>query len=83
MLWREGGPVAVIAATSLTLASDQDLFAAALLAGLADPTVRTIGDALLKAQTAPGLDTAGGQEIIDTFTLLGDPALTIGRPGSR
>ncbi len=81
MLWLENGPVAVLAATSLTLSTDQEVLAAAFLAALTDPTVKTVGEALLKAQQAPGLDHAGGQEIIDTFTLLGDPALVIVRPG--
>jgi len=80
MLWSDSGPVAVIAATSLTLPSDQEPFAVALLEALANPAVRTVGDALLQAQRSPNLDYPGGQEIIDTFNLLGDPALIIARP---
>lgn len=80
MLWRRNGPVAVVAATSLTLPSDQEPFGAALLRALADPAVETVGEALLEAQNSPELDYQGAQEIIDTFNLLGDPALHISRP---
>ena len=80
MLWHPNGPVAVIAASSLTLSSHQEPFAAALLEALIDPAVRTMGDALLHAQGAPGLDSDEGQEVIDTFSLLGDPTLVITRP---
>jgi hypothetical protein len=76
MLWHPSGPVAVIAATSLTLSSYQEPFATALLEALADPNVLTVGDALLRAQQTPGID----QEVVDTFSLLGDPALIISRP---
>jgi hypothetical protein len=79
MLWHPDGPVAVIAATSLTLPSQQEPFAASLLEALTDPTVRTVGDALLRAQRSSDLDSSWGQEIIDTFVLLGDPALVIAR----
>ena len=80
MLWHQNGPVAVIAATSLTLSSHQEQFAAALLAAMVDPGVPRVGDALLRAQASPDLDHVGGQEVIDTFTLLGDPTLPIARP---
>jgi hypothetical protein len=76
MLWHPDGPVAVIAATSLTLSSYQEPFATALLEALVDPNVLTVGDALLRAQQVPGID----QEVVDTFSLLGDPALVIARP---
>jgi hypothetical protein len=76
MLWHPDGPVAVIAATSLTLSSYQEPFATALLEALADPSVVAVGDALLRAQQVPGID----QEVVDTFSLLGDPALVIARP---
>jgi len=45
------------------------------------PPVETVGEALLAAQQSPELNYRGGQEIIDTFNLLGDPALLIARPG--
>ncbi|MBN1315295.1 MAG: hypothetical protein JXA42_07500 [Anaerolineales bacterium] len=80
MLLMDRGPVAVIAATSLTLSVDQEPFGLALLSALADPSVVTVGEALLLAQKAPGLASEGGQEVVDTFVLLGDPSLTIARP---
>ena len=81
MLLSRTGPVAIVAATSLTLPTNQEPFAASLLAALADPGVLTVGEALLVAQQAPELDHVGGQEIIDTFNLLGDPAIQVVRPG--
>jgi hypothetical protein len=80
MLWHENGPVTVIAATSLTLSSHQEPFATALLAAFADPTVLTVGEALLHAQNSVEPGNAGMQEIVDTFVLLGDPAVSVGRP---
>lgn len=81
MLLEEGGPVLVVSATSLTLSSHQHPFAAALLAGLSDPAVERMGDALLPAKRS--LDVAGHEglrEISDTFGLLGDPSALIARP---
>jgi hypothetical protein len=80
MLHADSGPVATIAATSLTLAADQEGFAAALISELSDPTVIRIGDALLQAQQAIEMNTEGGRQVIATFHLLGDPALVIARP---
>jgi hypothetical protein len=80
MLQADNGPVATIAATSLTLAADQEAFAATLIAQLADPATLRIGDAFLRAQQSPGLDSKGGREVIATFHLFGDPALIIARP---
>ena len=80
MLWSDSGPVAVVAATSLTLPVEQQPFGVALIEALSDPSVETIGEALLIAQRSPNLNHKGGQEIVDTFHLLGDPALVISRP---
>jgi hypothetical protein len=80
MLLNPDGPVATIAATSLTLAVDQETFAATLIKRLADPSVHRIGDALLAAQRATQVTGQGGREVVATFHLLGDPALVIARP---
>jgi hypothetical protein len=80
MLQTRNGPVATIAATSLTLAANQEGFAATLIAQLANPETLRIGDALLRAQRAPGLNSSGDHEVVSTFHLLGDPALILARP---
>jgi hypothetical protein len=80
MLLSEHGPAATVAATSLTLAVDQESFATALITHLADPATLRIGDALLLAQQATRVDRPGGREVVATFHLLGDPALVIVRP---
>ncbi|MBK8986044.1 MAG: hypothetical protein IPM39_08180 [Chloroflexi bacterium] len=75
------GPVLSIAATSLTLSSSQEPFAAALLTQLNDPAVSRIGDAFQTAKrTLPGATNTSLQEISDTFTLFGDPSAHIARP---
>jgi hypothetical protein len=80
MLGAQNGPVATVAATSLTLAAHQEGFAAALVAELTNPETLRIGDALLRAQRSSSADSSGGREVVATFHLLGDPALIIARP---
>lgn len=81
MLQHAQGPVLVVAATSLTLSSDQEPFGIRLLQNLQDPAIRRIGDAFHQAKR--DLDIArspGLREISDTFVLLGDPSAHILRP---
>lgn len=83
MLLHHQGPVLLIAATSLTLSSHQEPFAAAIMERLADPAATRIGDAFLSAKNT--LDVRGNdglREINDTFVLLGDPSALIVRPSS-
>jgi hypothetical protein len=78
LLWRlEGGAVAVLAPTSLTLASDQSFLSKPLAeAILADPKV-TLGQAFLRAQRQAPPDQPGARDVIQTFLLFGDPALRL------
>lgn len=81
MLTHAGGPVLTIAATSLTLSTSQEPFAASLLRNLSDTAVIRIGDAFQAAKLS--LDTQASadlREISDTFTLFGDPSAHIVRP---
>jgi hypothetical protein len=81
MLRYPQGPVLIIAATSLTLSSQQEPFALSFLQHLQDPAISRIGDALQAAKN--DLDIAsnpGLREISDTFILLGDPSARILRP---
>lgn len=75
------GPVLLVAATSLTLSSHQEPFAAALLQQMQDPAVARIGDAFQAAKLTLDIDQVDGlREISDTFILFGDPSAHIVRP---
>jgi len=81
MLLHDGGPVLVIAATSLSLSESQSPFAINLFRELEAPDVTTVGEALTRAKQ--GLDVShddGLRQVSDTFTLLGDPSARIVRP---
>jgi len=80
LLAQEGGPVLTVAATSLTLSSQQEPFAREFLSALLDPEVERIGDALQRAKESLDVDGAALQEISDTFGLIGDPSARIVRP---
>jgi hypothetical protein len=82
MLWNpDGGAVAALGATSLTLPPDQAFLSDALVETLlADPQAR-LGEVLLRAQRAlPASEFAGVREVMDTFLLFGDPALQLAAP---
>ncbi len=74
---KNGGAVAALVPSSAALLSDQRVLAAGLadaLAATGDRAPRTLGEAVLQAQS--GLTAGGGvREILLTFNLLGDPAL--------
>jgi hypothetical protein len=81
MLSHKGGPVLLIAATSLTLSSSQSPFAISLLQELQDERVARIGDALQNAKASLSISENNNlREISDTFGLLGDPSARIIRP---
>lgn len=80
MLQDENGPVLAVAATSLTLSSYQQPFAAALLQELVQTDSERIGDAFQHAKLALDIQDDGLREISDTFVLLGDPSALIVRP---
>lgn len=81
MLAHDSGPVLLVAATSLTLSSNQEPFATAFLKNLRDPQITRVGDALHDAKlTLDVQDNPGLREISDTFTLFGDPSTRIVRP---
>jgi hypothetical protein len=81
MLIHPQGPVLLIAATSLTLSTHQEIFAAELLQGLQDPTIERIGDAFQNAKVGLAIENSNGlREISDTFALLGDPSTLVNRP---
>ncbi|MCB8921680.1 MAG: hypothetical protein H6662_08865 [Ardenticatenaceae bacterium] len=83
MMRQPEGPVLLIAATSLTLSSQQEVFANTLLQDLQDPAYTRIGDAVLDAHRSLNVDNEGLREISDTFTLFGDPSALIMRPAAN
>lgn len=76
LLWSEqGGSIAAIAPTSLTLPTSQSRLNSTLLEELLSPERPTIGEALVTAKRAVTLSGANEHDIVATFNLLGDPAL--------
>lgn len=73
-----GGAVALIAPTSLTLPTDQSTLSAPLARGLLSATPLTLGELLLQAQRQVPTGSAGALDVLHTYILLGDPALTLG-----
>ncbi|MBE2220478.1 MAG: hypothetical protein IAF02_03005 [Anaerolineae bacterium] len=82
MLNHESGPVLSVAATSLTLSSNQEPFAVSLIQQLNDPAVTRMGDAFQAAKLSLDIQNSGMREISDTFALFGDPSARIVRPES-
>lgn len=88
LLWQpDGGIVAALAPTSLTLPSDQQFLSNPLATFLAERRYATLGELLLAAQQSavpqssegegvPVVQT-GVQDVLNTFLLLGDPALRL------
>ncbi len=78
LLWQPGGgAIALLAPTSLTLAMDQSFLSTALVeAYLKAPEARW-GDIVLAAQRRIPLDNPGTREVLMTYLLFGDPALTL------
>lgn len=81
MLKHDNGPMLLVAATSLTLSTNQSPFAIALMSELQNPEQTRIGDALQVAKNGLDIESNRGlQEISDTFGLIGDPSSLIIRP---
>jgi len=79
LLAEDGGAVAVFAPSSLTLSSDQGPLNRALLKALLREEARTVGLAILEAKRSVATETQGQRDVMETFTLLGDPALQLAR----
>jgi hypothetical protein len=80
MLWRpNGGAVAALAPSSLTLPTDQSFLSGALVDALQGGDGLRLGDMHLKARRAIPADTQGSLDVMMTFMLFGDPALQITR----
>ena len=80
LLWAQnGGAIAAIAPSSLTLPNNQKPLNAALLKELLSTEDLTVGEALMRAKQSVPLGNNNQQDIVATFNLLGDPALLIGK----
>ncbi len=76
LLWAaEGGAIAAVAPTSLTLPTNQTQLNISLLQSLLSAERPTVGEALDAAKRTVILNTANDHDIVATFNLLGDPAL--------
>jgi len=81
LLWAEGGgAVAVLAPTSLTLPGDQSFFNQALFQVLLQERIPTLGQAIVRAKRQTPADSAEVRDVVETFTLFGDPALRLAYP---
>lgn len=76
LLWApNGGAIAALAPSSLTLPTTQSALNQALLAELFQPERPTLGEAVMRAKQAVPLTNSNEHDIVATFNLLGDPAL--------
>lgn len=75
----DGGVVAALVPTSETLATDQRFLAEAFYRHLFGDAA-TVGEAVMLAKRDLPNDRAIMQDLIETFTVLGDPALRLRRP---
>lgn len=74
---RHGGAVAVLAPSSLTLAVDQSFLSRPLVEAMLEDPQATLGDIHLSARRQISLDTPGMRDVMMTFMLFGDPALSL------
>jgi hypothetical protein len=80
LLAENGGAIAVLAPSSLTLSSDQGPLDRALVKALLSRDVPTVGLAIMEAKRSLSSETQGQRDVIETFTLFGDPALQLVSP---
>jgi len=73
----DGGIIAGLAPTGLSLPFDQEEMMRALFDELFQDSTPTLGEAILKAKQKMKADTPENREVIETFGLLGDPALAV------
>jgi hypothetical protein len=78
MLWQpQAGAVAVLAPTSLTLPTDQSFLSRSLIEALLEQPGLTLGEALLYARQQISSENIGSLDVMETFLLFGDPALSV------
>jgi hypothetical protein len=76
-LWQpDGGAIAVLAPSSLTLPYDQGYLSRSLAQLIKDNPTMTIGELHLQARRQTPVENTGGLDVMRTFMLFGDPALS-------
>jgi hypothetical protein len=78
LFYDQGGAVAMLAPTSLTLPSSQSYLSQALTDVMMRNPTATLGEIFLQAQGMVPAGDAGAREVLLTFLLFGDPALMLG-----
>ncbi len=74
---KNGGAAAVLAPSSLTLAVDQSFLSRPLIEEMLEDPQATLGDIHLSARRRISLDSPGMRDVMMTFMLFGDPALSL------
>jgi hypothetical protein len=78
LLWKSGGGIiAGIVPTGLSIPPPQEALMRNLLGELSASPAPTLGEALMRAKRALPADSPDYREVIQTFVLLGDPALRL------
>jgi hypothetical protein len=78
LLWHEdGGVVAMLAPTSLTLPGSQSFLSQALINTIVKNPGATLGENYLQAQRSVPINDTGAREVLLTFLMFGDPALRL------
>ncbi len=78
LLFREGGIIAGVVPTGLSVSDSQSELMNALMIELFSTPAPTLGEALARAKRQVDPTSSLNREVIDTFVLLGDPALQFG-----
>lgn len=73
----DGGIIAGLVPTGLSLPFDQEEMMRGVFDELFQNSAPTLGEAILKAKQRMKADTPENREVIETFGLLGDPALAV------
>jgi hypothetical protein len=78
LLWKpQAGAVATLAPTSLTLPFDQTFLSRPLAEAMLSDPQATLGQVLLVARRKVPIENRGALDVMQTFLLLGDPALLL------
>jgi hypothetical protein len=81
LLWeKNGGSVAVLAPTSLTLPTDQSFLSNAFVDAYVSNPKGSLGDILVEARNNIPGDSPGTLDVLRTFLLFGDPAMPVKAP---
>jgi hypothetical protein len=73
----KGGAVAILAPTSLTLPTDQSFLSRPLVERMLAQPALSLGELLTEARRQASVEAPGAQDVLLTFLLFGDPALSI------